>query len=120
MNGRSGPDLQALVVRAREIAIQLLDTTDKLRTKGVGKMNQNNKWGCFRQALELILKKGAIEDLASRLGRIREQLQFHLVMETRHVFTYVMISVRVFTLTLEMLRQACYQLIGASLMKWRH
>lgn len=83
LNARCDTDMQSLVDSAREIAIQLLNTIDKLKKKCMGKPNRYNKWTCFRQALQVILKKSTIEDLASRLGRIRGQLQFHLIVQSR-------------------------------------
>lgn len=83
LNARCGTDMQALVDSAREIATQLLDTIDKLKKKYIGKPNRYSKWTCFRQALAMILKKSTIDDLASRLERIRGQLQFHVIVQSR-------------------------------------
>lgn len=83
LNARCNADMQALVNSAREIATQLLDTIDKLKKKCIGNPNRYSKWTCFRQALQVILKKSAIEDLTSRLERIRGQLQFHLIVQSR-------------------------------------
>lgn len=83
LSARCDADVQGLVNNAREIATQLLGTIDKLKKKCIGKPDRYSKWTCFRQALEVILKKSTVEDFASRLERIREQLQFHLIVQSR-------------------------------------
>ena len=70
--------------RCDAIACELLDAITKLQHKhrqGSGKVP--TRWQTFRQALKSVWGKAHIEELMTRLERLRDQVTMHLVSDTK-------------------------------------
>lgn len=70
-------DLETLAERSSDIAKDLLDVIERVRVK----RSKITRWGSFRQALETVWKKDQISGLQSRLESLRDEIQYHLIVD---------------------------------------
>lgn len=74
--------LQTLCLSCRESAIDLLEALDNVKVK-----NKQQKWESVRQALRSVWSKEEVKELEQRLAKIKDDLNFHVVMGLRQVIT---------------------------------
>ena len=74
--------LSLLAERCLHIADEILSAVKQIQDKFSGK---RKKWESFRKALQCVWEKQRVTDLETRLGKLRDQLVFHLLSENRYV-----------------------------------
>lgn len=75
--------LQTLCLCCRESAIDLLEALDKIKVKG----KQQQKWESVRKALRSVWSREEVKELEQRLGKIKDDLNFHVVVGLRQVIS---------------------------------
>jgi hypothetical protein len=70
--------LESLCISCGTAADKLLAALDKVKVK-----DKQHKWKSITKALRSVWSKEEIEDLERRLARLREELNFHVVVDLR-------------------------------------
>jgi hypothetical protein len=74
--------LQNLSHLCRNAAIDLLVALDKVKVK-----NRQQRWSSIRKALRSVWSKEEIRELEQRLVKFKEELNLHVVVQLRYVFS---------------------------------
>jgi hypothetical protein len=72
--------LQTLCLSCRKSAIDLLEALDKVKVKVNGKQQ---KWESMRKALRSVWSREEVKELEQRLSKIKDDLNFHVVVGLR-------------------------------------
>ena len=72
--------LESLCKSCSAAADELLAALDKVKVKG-----KQGKWKSIRKALRSVWSKEEIEELERRLAMLKEELNFHVVVDLRYV-----------------------------------
>ena len=84
-SARSSRRLSEIAHHCDTIARELLDAINRLNKQHVpGSGKVPTKWQSFRKALKSVWGKAHIEELTLRLARLRDQVNMHLVSETKY------------------------------------
>jgi len=84
-SARSSRRLSEIAHHCDTIARELLDAIDRLNKQHVpGSGKVPTKWQSFRKALKSVWGKAHIEELTSRLAQLRDQVNMHLVSNTKY------------------------------------
>lgn len=86
-DARSSGQFSNIASRCKIVAVELLNAIEALQPKSKdqteGSQKAPTKWQSFRKALQSVWEKQRVEELKSRLDRLRDQVTTHMISNTR-------------------------------------
>ena len=86
--GDLSPDakaLEAICCVCVKLSGELLSRLEKVR---LDEKSTSRKWKSFRQALKTVCMKDGVDSLARRIADCREELNSHLIVSIRYIFSF--------------------------------
>lgn len=80
LKGTESSALYALCSKCNLVGEELLDRLEAVRVRG-----KNRIWKSFRQALSSVWTEEAINEKAKELASLRDELEFHILVDIRYV-----------------------------------